>query len=74
MAGFSISIKHGLQIRASGGVSIDYLVGKTDVELSENIIKKIITIQKLPTEDKNHIMYSLDGLIQHAITRQAYTK
>lgn len=56
------------------GVSIDYLVGKIDVELSENIIKKIITIQKLPAEDKNHIMYSLDGLIQHAITRQAYTK
>lgn len=31
-------------------------------------------IQKLADEDKNCIMYSIDGLIQHAKTRQAYAK
>ena len=53
-------------------VSIDYLVGKTDLELDKNIIDKIISIQKLPAEDRKHIMYTLDGLIQHAKTRVAY--
>jgi len=54
-------------------VSLDYLVGNTDIELDKAIIDKIITIQKLPDEDKNCIMYSLDGLIQHAKTRLAYS-
>ncbi len=54
------------------GVSLDYLVGNTDVELDKSILDKLVSIQKLPDEDKNHIMYSLDGLIQHAKTRLAY--
>ena len=53
-------------LRLVWGVSIDYLVGKTDIELDQNILEKIIVIQKLPIDDKEHIMYSLDGLIQHA--------
>ena len=55
------------------GVSLDYLVGKTDVELDQSILDKVISIQKLPEEDKHCIMYSLDGLIQHAKTRAAYS-
>jgi transcriptional regulator with XRE-family HTH domain len=54
------------------GVSLDYLVGKTDVELDQSILDKVVSIQKLPDEDKDHIMYSIDGLIQHAKTRLAY--
>ena len=55
-------------------VSLDYLVGNTDVELDKSILDKIALIQKLPDDDKNCIMYSIDGLIQHAKTRQAYVK
>lgn len=55
-------------------VSLDYLVGKIDIELEKNLVEKIITIQKLPQEDKYCLMYSIDGLIQHAINRQAYAK
>ena len=54
------------------GVSLDYLVGKTDVELDQSILDKVVSIQKLPDEDKSHIMYSIDGLIQNAKTRLAY--
>ena len=54
------------------GVFLDYLVGKTDVELDKSILDKMASIQKLPEEDKGHIMYSIDGLIQHAKTRLAY--
>jgi transcriptional regulator with XRE-family HTH domain len=53
-------------------ISLDYLVGKTDIELDKNILDKVISIQRLPEEDKNCIMYSIDGLIQHAKTRAAY--
>ncbi len=38
------------------------------------ILDKVIAIQKLPDEDKTCIMYSIDGLIQHAKTRKAYAK
>ena len=42
------------------GVSIDYLVGKTDMELDRSILDKIITIQKLPKEDQFCIL-SMDS-------------
>jgi hypothetical protein len=37
----------------------------------KSILDKVVTIQKLSEEDKSHIMYSPDGLIQHAKTRMA---
>ncbi|TWP25434.1 XRE family transcriptional regulator [Apibacter muscae] len=66
------SIEMASKIADCLGVSIDYLVGKIDVEIDKVILDKIIAIQKLPEEDKSHIMYSLDGLIQHAKNRLAY--
>lgn len=66
------SVEIAAKIANALGVSLDYLVGNTDVELDKNILDKVIAIQKLPEEDKSHIMYSLDGLIQHAKTRLAY--
>jgi hypothetical protein len=53
-------------------VSFDYLVGNTDLELDKSLIDKVVSIQKLPDEVKTCIMYSLNGLIQHAKTRLAY--
>lgn len=53
-------------------ISLDYLVGKTDVELGQAILNKEITIQKLPEENNKHILYSLDELILFAKTRLAY--
>jgi len=53
-------------------VSLDYLVGKIDIELEKNLVEKIITIQKLSQEDKYCLMYSIDGLIQHALNRKIY--
>ena len=66
------SVDMAAKIADALGVSLDYLIGKTDVELDMSILEKMITIQKLPEEDKNCIMYSIDGLIQHAKTRLAY--
>lgn len=56
-------------------VSLDYLVlGKTDVTVDQALLEKVLSIQQLPTEDREHILYSIDGLIQHAKTRAAYKK
>lgn len=41
-------------------------------KLDQSILDKVVAIQKLPEEDKTCIMYSLNGLIQHAKTRLAY--
>jgi transcriptional regulator with XRE-family HTH domain len=68
------SVDMAAKLAGALGVSLDYLVGNTDVELDKSILDKIALIQKLPDEDKNCIMYSIDGLIQHAKTRQAYVK
>ena len=56
------------------GVSLDYLTGKTDIELDNSIIKRVVEIQNLPKEDKVHILYTLDGLLQNVRTKLAFTK
>lgn len=66
------SIDMVVKIADALGVSLDYLLGKTDIKISQDILNKVLSIQMLPEEDKKCIMYSLDGLIQHAKTRQAY--
>jgi len=46
------------------GVSLDYLVGNTDLLLDADIIKKIQKIQKLKPEDKNHVFALLDAFLK----------
>lgn len=66
------NIEMASKLADSLNVSVDYLIGKTDVKIDKVILDKIITIQTLPEEDRHCIMYSLEGLIQHAKTRLAY--
>jgi len=54
------------------GVSLDYLVGNTEFQLDTSIIKKIQDIQKLPLEDKDHLFYVLDTILQNVKAKQAY--
>ncbi|NOW99167.1 helix-turn-helix domain-containing protein [Mucilaginibacter sp. SG564] len=55
-------------------VSLDYLVGKADKQIDQTLLDKVLSIQQLPDEDREHIMYAIDGLIQHAKTKFAYKK
>ncbi|ODT52741.1 MAG: transcriptional regulator [Niastella sp. SCN 39-18] len=45
-------------------VSLDYLVGNTDLLLEKNVVNKIIDIQKLGQEDKAHVFAMLDAFLQ----------
>jgi hypothetical protein len=55
-------------------VSLDYLVGTTDVDIDQSLLDKVLSIQSLHDEDREHIQYAIDALIQHAKTRIAYKK
>ncbi|PCI97014.1 MAG: transcriptional regulator [Flavobacteriales bacterium] len=47
-------------------VSLDYLVGNTDLELDNETQKRILAVQQLSEKDKNNIFYTLDNLIKAA--------
>jgi len=44
-------------------VSLDYLVGNSDVELDNDLINKIINIQNLPNEDQKHLYALMDAFL-----------
>lgn len=46
-------------------VSIDYLVGKTTVEVDKSILKRVLEVQQMDNEDKEHILYTIDALIKN---------
>ena len=54
-------------------VSLDYLVGKTELLMDENISERILTIQKLPNTDREHILFTIDAMIRDAKARLAYS-
>lgn len=44
-------------------VSLDYLVGQTDVQMDKTISKRIMELSKFSDEDKAHIFAVLDAFI-----------
>ena len=68
------SIEIASKISDELDTSLDYLMGKTEVELDKSIINRVVAIQNLPSEDKAHILYALDGLLQNVRTRLAFAK
>jgi transcriptional regulator with XRE-family HTH domain len=53
-------------------VSLDYLVGNTDLLLDNDIIKRITDIQKLNDLDKNDALKLIDMFLRDTKTRKAY--
>jgi len=45
-------------------ISLDYLVGVTDILLDKNIVNRVLDIQKLNEEDKKHVFALLDAFIK----------
>ena len=67
------SIEMATQLADALKISLDFLVGKTELQIDHTIIDKIMTIQQLPKDDRHCIMYAIDGLIRDAKARTAYT-
>ena len=60
-------------LKSAAGVSLDYLVGKTELPMDEDISQRVLTIQKFPEEDRNHILYAIDAMIRDTKARLAYS-
>src|SRR5882757_7303177 len=58
------SIEMAAAIAEALEVSLDYLVGNTDLILEKNIVSKIVDIQQLNVEDKAHVFALLDAFLQ----------
>ncbi|MDM1555116.1 MULTISPECIES: hypothetical protein [Chryseobacterium] len=44
--------------------ALDYLVGSTDILLDKNIVAKILDIQKLKENDRQHVFALLDAFLK----------
>jgi len=67
------SVEIARKIADALDVSLDFLVGSTEVKLDKGIIKKIQDIQKLPSEDRKHLFYILDSILQNVKTKQVFS-
>ena len=68
------SIEVAAAIAEALEVSLDYLVGNTDLLLEKNIVNKIVDIQKLNTEDKAHVFALLDAFLQSNKAKKVFAQ
>jgi len=54
-------------------VSIDFLVGKTNLELDRNVLKRVEEVSKLDSEEKDKIFMVVDALIRDFKAKKAYS-
>lgn len=55
-------------------VSIDYLVGKTNLQLDKNTLERLEEIGKLNEDARTYILNHLDMMIRDFKTKKAYTR
>ncbi len=67
------SIEVVIKIADALGVSIDFLVGKTDVEIDQSTLQRLSEIAKLPEEGKKQILMVVDALLRDFKAKQAYS-
>lgn len=58
------SIEIATQLAEALEVSLDYLVGSTDILLEKSIVNRVLDIQKLKENDKQHVFALLDAFIK----------
>jgi transcriptional regulator with XRE-family HTH domain len=66
------SIEMAAAIAEALEVSLDYLVGNTDLLLEKNVVNKIVDIQKLNSEDRAHVFALLDAFLQSHKARKVF--
>ena len=61
------------QIARALEVSLDYLVGNTDLLLDKLTIKRIQDIQQLDSENRSHLYAMMDAFLRDYKAKQAYS-
>jgi len=54
-------------------VSLDYLVGNSDIEVNTDMLNRVLELQSLSEEDKNTALKLLDAFLRDANTKKAYS-
>jgi len=67
------SIEVIMKIADALNVSIDFLVGKTTLELDNNTLKRVEEVSKLNDEEKDKIFMVIDALIRDFKAKKAYS-
>jgi transcriptional regulator with XRE-family HTH domain len=67
------SIEVAVKIADTLEVSLDYLVGKTSLELDKTTLKRIEEVSKLPAEARSQVYMVIDALIRDFKAKQAYS-
>jgi transcriptional regulator with XRE-family HTH domain len=67
------SIEVIMKIADALNVSIDFLVGKTTLELDNNVLKRVEEVSKLNNEEKDKIFMVIDALIRDFKAKKAYS-
>ncbi|MDX9928246.1 MAG: helix-turn-helix transcriptional regulator [Bacteroidales bacterium] len=67
------SIEVIMRIADALSVSIDYLVGKTDLEIDQDTLRRLRDVSKLPADAKKQIFLVVDALIRDFKAKQAYS-
>jgi transcriptional regulator with XRE-family HTH domain len=67
------SIETAFKIAKALEVSLDYLTGLSDLELDKSIVDVVNSLQKLNSEDKEHIFTTINALVRDAKSRNTYS-
>lgn len=68
------SIEVATKIADALEVSLDYLVGHSDLLLEHSVLDRILDIQKLSDKDQEHLFAMKDAYLRDAKARVAYAK
>ena len=66
------TIEVAIKMAEALDVSIDYLVGREDVQIDKAVLEQLNTIQRLPEDERERILFTLEALLRDAKTRAAY--
>jgi len=66
------SVEVAAQIAQALEVSLDYLVGNTDLLLDKTIIRRIQDLQKLDNEERGHLFALMDAFLRDNKAKHAY--
>ncbi len=54
-------------------VSLDYLVGNSDLELDKSVLDRLQEVSKMPDIDRKQIFMVIDALIRDFKAKQTYS-
>jgi transcriptional regulator with XRE-family HTH domain len=66
------TIEVAIKLANALDTSMDFLIGKVDIEFDQAALKRIRDISILPDDDKSFLLRAIDGLLRDIKTQKAY--